>query len=473
MSGAHRTAWRRAWTDLDIVVVVAGLVAGTVAGTVARRAGLAVALGVSLGARRRIAVAALAVVMCLVGAGRSDAAWRAVTTPRLGSVTGFVEVAADAVPVGRGVRVTVVVDGQRFDAWAFGKSARRVGPLQVGDRIWVSGRRRPLSAAGQRARLRHVVGVVEVQSWGDVVTGSPASVSAERVRRLVRTSAEVTMDPDDAALFSGLVLGDDARQSPVMVSDFRRSGLSHLTAVSGQNITLLLALVGPMLRRLRPLARLAATVALIAWLAVVTRLEPSVLRAGLMAGLGAVAFAAGRQATAIRLLALSVGVVVLADPLLVRSIGLWLSVGATAGVIVVAPRLAPGLPGPDWMRTAASVTLGAQIGVAVPSLVAFGRLPVVAPLANLLAVPVAAVVMTAGVPCAVAANLLGRFGSLRRLVMAPMLAGCGWVRHVAALASRVEPGPAVGGVLWVAVLVAVVWRAGRVGRARPDGDVAA
>src|SRR4029450_7181055 len=99
---------------------------------------------------------------------------------------------------------------------------------------------------------------------------------------------------DDAALFRGLVLGDDAEQPPAMTDRFRASGLSHLTAVSGQNVAFLLAAVGPLARRRRPIARWAVTVALIGWFVMLTRFEPSIIRAGAMAALSATAFVLGR-----------------------------------------------------------------------------------------------------------------------------------------------------------------------------------
>ena len=74
-----------------------------------------------------------------------------------------------------------------------------------------------------------------------------------------------------------------------------------------------------------------------------------------------------------RLLAWTVSILVLVDPMLVWSVGFWLSTGATAGVCVIAPQLADRLPGPHWLRVPLSVTLGAQLGVMLPSwLVAFG-----------------------------------------------------------------------------------------------------
>ena len=72
------------------------------------------------------------------------------------------------------------------------------------------------------------------------------------------------MGVDDAALFTGLVIGDDARQSPEMISAFRSSGLSHLTAVSGENVAFVLALVAPLLRRCSLRGRLVGALAVLA-----------------------------------------------------------------------------------------------------------------------------------------------------------------------------------------------------------------
>ncbi len=124
-----------------------------------------------------------------------------------------------------------------------------------------------------------------------------------------------------------------------MTARFRDSGLSHLTAVSGQNVALALAIAGPLLRRARPMVRLVATLAVIGWFVVLTRAEPSVLRAGTMAALAALAFAVGSEREPPRLLACAVVILLAVDPLLVRSVGFWLSVGATAGVTILGPLL--------------------------------------------------------------------------------------------------------------------------------------
>jgi competence protein ComEC len=275
------------------------------------------------------------------------------------------------------------------------------------------------------------------------------------------------MEPVDASLFTGLVLGDDARQPTWLVDEFRAAGLSHLTAVSGQNVAFVLAAAMPILRRLRPWWRWLATLALIAWFMAMTRFEPSVLRAGVMAMFAATGFALGREVRPARAVAAAVIMLVLLDPMLVWSVGFWLSVGATLGVSLAGPWWAERLPGPTWWRLAAGVTLGAQTGVALPSVLVFHRLAVVSLPANLLAVPVAGVVMLWGIPAALAANIIP--SALGRTVMAPCVVGTRWVALVARVAAAIEPNGRVELAVWMAValvLAIVVLRRSRSGGAR-------
>ena len=401
-------------------------------------------------ARRLPAVAVVAVLLVVAATWRGSSAWHDVQPRRLGPYIGWVEVVGDPVAYGAGLRVTVEIDGERFDAWVYGSPKRRLVDRQSGDVVWASGVRRAGTGHVRRAQLRHVVGRFDPDYVGDVGEPAPLDRASTRVRRALRDAAESAMPDDEAALFTGLVIGDDGREPPAMVQAFRSAGLSHLTAVSGQNLAFLLAAAGPLLRRLRPWSRWAWSIALIAWFMALTRFEPSVLRAGVMAMLALSAFTTGRRQHPVRLLALALIVLVLVDPLLVWSVGLWLSVAATAGVCVVGPWLSARLRGPPWWRVALGTTLGAQVGVALPSLLVFHRLPAVSVPANLLAVPVAGAVMLLGLP----AGLLAAWGPapLARLVMFPCALGTRWVATVADVAARLEPRGA--GVLlgWAAVL---------------------
>ena len=132
---------------------------------------------------------------------------------------------------------------------------------------------------------------------------------------------------------------------------------------------------------------------------------------------------------------------VLVDPLLVWSVGFWMSVGATAGVCAIGPPLAKRLARLGGLAVPLGITLGAQIGVVVPSVLVFGRLPLVSIPANLLAVPVAGAVMLYGLPAALVA---GAVPALAPVVMLPALVGTRWVDAVAQVAALGRTRSSVG-----------------------------
>lgn len=452
--GFRQRVGRHHVPDGWIVVLSAALVVGVWLGPRPHTALVLGAIAVAgLLMRSQVALLGLAAGLLLVGAVLGERAWAHAHARQLGDYTGWVRVVADPVPFGRGLRLTVEVQHERFDAWLYGARRNLPAQYQVGEFVWVQGRRTPVRGNWRRAALRHVVGGFDVLVLADRDRGSAITRASNRVRTRLRHAAEATMPPAEAALFAGLVIGDDAREPPWLVLAFRRSGLSHLTAVSGQNVGYTLIAAMPLLRRLRPGPRWVATVALIAWFMALTRFEPSVLRAGMMAVLAATAHVRGQQASPLRLLALAVLLLVALDPLLVWSVGFWLSVSATAGVCQVAPWFVPRLPGPLWLRLPLAVTLGAQVGVALPSLLVFHRLPLVSIPANLAAVPVAGAVMLYGIPSGLVAPVLP--GVLQHVLMLPNALGTRWVATVARLAAALEPSPGWGLAGWVALVVGV------------------
>jgi competence protein ComEC len=472
MMGAYdvqRDRWRHALGDAQVAMIALAAVVGVWTQSLTWVAAVAFAswvTGRSGGSRPAVVLACL--VVGLAGAWRSEDSWAAASPRHVGDYTGWVTIVGDPAPFGSGLRVTVVVEGERFDSWVYGSPRRRLVDRQAGDLVYAVGRRRPMVSNVRRAQIRHVVGRFDIEVAGDWREGSPLYRTSSRVRTVLRRVAESTMEGPDAALFTGLVIGDDARESPEMIDAFRSTGLSHLTAVSGENVVFILAAAAPVLRRLRPWWRWAATLGLIGWFMALTRFEPSVLRAGVMAMLGCSSFVLGHQQSVARLLALTVAILVLVDPMLVWSVGFWLSTGATAGVCIVAPWLEPRLPGPAWFRAPLAVTLGAQVGVALPSWMVFHRLPLVSLPANLLAVPVAGFVMLFGIP----AGLLSTFVSpLAPLLMAPCAAGTRWIATVAYLAARAEPSPRWSIVGWSAVVVYLGVLVVRHHWRHPSGDV--
>jgi competence protein ComEC len=394
----------------------------------------------------------LIVIVLVVGLAhiRATAAWGSLTPRHTGEFQGWATVVTDPQPFPTATRSVLEIEGERFEYWARGRAKRlRVDEWAAGDRVLLSGVREALDPdRRQRVASQHVVGELTLTWAAELTDGGPLERASNRVRDTLARGSK-TLPQGDDALFRGLVLGDDADQPPAMIDRFRASGLSHLTAVSGQNVAYLLAAASPFLRRLRSAARWAITVVLIAWFVMLTRFEPSIIRAGAMAALSATAFVLGRERHPARLLCIAVIGLLLVDPLLARSVGFWLSTGATAGVTTIGPWLADRLRVLGLLAVPVAVTLGAQAGVLVPAMLVFGQVPVVSVPANVLAGPVAGAVMLYGLP---AGLLAGAVPAVAPVVMLPCRLGVRWVDLVAMLGARLEPAGTASWVGWLFVL---------------------
>ena len=460
MTRAYRhgcPVWWQAIPTVHLALIVGHIVLGVWLRRPVPVLGLAV---ISVALHRSLRACVVCVLCGVLGVYLSTVAWRGTAPNQLGPYVGWSCLKTDPAPKGGAIVVVLEIQGERFESWARGSPRRRPREHLAGECAVVTGTRRALAGvAGHRGAIRHVVGGFDLKVVGDWSAGSAMDRASNRVRRLFSSGASVLRTPDDA-LFAGLVIGDDRNEPTAMITQFRSSGLSHLTAVSGQNVAFVLAAAAPLLRRLRPGPRWLATLALITWFGALTRFEPSVLRAGVMAAIAATGYLTGREHPATRTLTIAVGFLVLIDPLLVWSVGFWLSVGATAGVALLGTALVPFIPGPRWLAIPAAVTLGAQVGVAPVSLLVFGTAPLVSVVANLLAVPVAGFVMLYGLPAGLLAGAFGHsLGGLPALVVQmPSAVGTRWVAIVAALGARLEPGAPWAGLGWAALVFVIVGR---------------
>lgn len=444
-------------TDAVVVSSALAAVAGAWSASVAVAGLVGVALAVLValfdGSSARWMLVVL-VAIGGVGAVRGDQAAGALEPAHLGDYRGWVQVVNEPRSYASATRVIVSVERQRYEVWSRDDAQQsEILTWRGGDLVLVSGNLRHLPARrAERVAWQHVVGRLRLDVVHDTAEGSRLARFSNEVRRSVERSAAV-LPGAEPALFRGLVIGDRRDQSDEMVERFRRSGLAHLTVVSGLNVALLLAVAGPLLRRLRSWNRWALTILLVLWFVSLTRFEPSIVRAGAMATISATAFVLGRDRAPFRVLCLAVTVLVVVDPLLVHAVGFWLSTGATAGVCTIGPWLAARLRwlGPLAMPT--GITLGAEIGVAVPLVATFGHLPLVSVPANLLAVPVASAVKLYGLPAALVG---GWVPWTTEVLMLPCRLGVRWVDTVALVAARLEPGGTVSLVGWVVVAVGIV-----------------
>jgi competence protein ComEC len=458
--------------DRWVVALAAATFAGSLAAADGHVAGVPLAVAVAalvlgLGARRP---GVLCVGASLLAASLGQRSIAGLAAPLdTGPVTAEVTLVSDPVPDGRGgVGVDVRLDGRRLRAHARLAPAAALDDRLAGERILVVGKVRPPGPTESALRYRHLAGRLEVDAVVGWRPGGGVSRVANGLRRTLAQGAAVLSDRH-ASLLAGLTLGDDREQPVDMTDAFRAAGLTHILAVSGQNVAFVMVLVAPVLARLRFGPRLVVTLAVLAGFALVTRFEPSVLRATAMAGVAATGAALGRPASSVRVLALGVCGVLLVDPLLATSLGFRLSVAGAAGIVVAAGRIERALPGPRWLAAPLSVTLAAQLAVAPLLVAAFGAVPVASLPANLLALPAAGPVMVWGLTAGLAAGLGGP--AVATVVHVPTRALVAWIDGVATAAARWPLGQLrAGHVALLAVAAAAAVAAGAPVRPDPGGD---
>jgi competence protein ComEC len=438
--------------DRAVLAMAVGAWVGAIGGWPVPRVLALAALTAAFVSRRPTAIVAGVV---LLAASLASAAHDGLEPAAARSFSGEVVLVGDPVAVRGGAwRVDVRAEGRRYEAMARGPEGRVLRGLAAGDQVRLSGRVRPRPPVAPWLEVRHIVGRLEVTAIDGSRPGAPALRLANAVRSALARGA-ASLAPVDRPLYAGLVYGDDRGQSPVLVDDLRAAGLGHLLAVSGQNVAVLLGAARPLLDRCRYRVRFPATLALLGLLVLVTRAEPSVLRATAMSGVVALAAAMGRSSSAVRVLALAVTGLVLVDPILVHAVGFQLSVAASAGIVVLAQPIAARLPLPAALAEVVGVTLAAQVAVAPIAVHAFGGIPVAALPANVLAAPAAAPVMVWGATAGVVAGVVGE--PVAAAIHLPTRVLLWWIREIGALAGRVPFGELEAAHIALLVMAALIY----------------
>ena len=179
------------------------------------------------------------------------------------------------------------------------------------------------------------------------------------------TAASARFGGNATGLLPGMVTGDTSALDPDLEAAMKTVGMTHLTAVSGANCSLILGTLLLFARSLR-LPRAAAGAASLAGLALFVLMvgpEPSVLRAALMGSIGLASVVFGRPGRGLSLLCVAVIGLLLAQPVLAASFGFVLSVLATLGIVVTGRRIMDWVPPavPRWAAAGVAVPLSAQL----------------------------------------------------------------------------------------------------------------
>jgi len=350
-----------------------------------------------------------------------------------GHFEGIVQLTADPTSRVASASATVRTQDGRLRMVAYGAAAGRLRLLSAGDRTRVVGRIEPGRILDPS---RHLRGELIITTSSPPLARTPLVKAIEALRSTILRGAVVL--PDDLRpLYLVFVIGDDRGSSPVVRADMDASGLGHLTVVSGQNLAFVLLVLSPLLTRVGVRQRFLIIVLVLLVFAAVTRFEPSILRATMMACVVAATVGLGRPASALRIVSLAVIAIIIVDPLIVWSLGFRLSLAATVGIVLLAPSISRQIPGPRRLAQALAVPIAAQIGVAPIAIPIFGPQPLFSVLANVLAAPAAAMVMMWGCTAGILAGLVG--DGMAVALHWPTVLGLQWVTMVARVISSLPP----------------------------------
>ncbi len=349
--------------------------------------------GAALVGRRR-GDAAMLLVLVAIGVGSGSLAGARIDAVHqselpAGRVTVVGTAASDPMPYGGGVRLILRPSGlgspADVQAWQGPPIAvvAESASAAAGDRLLVVG----LMRAG--------AGSIR----GDPVAGTMTNASVERlsgpdslfgmagnaVRNRVSTRLSALTEGSARALLAGFLIGDTDGLRESDINALRRAGLTHFVAVSGSNVALVLGawwlVLGPAGVRTRAATGLVVLVVYV----VATRWESSVIRAATMAALVLGGKAAGVPLDAWTALGAAVAMLLAVSGDLAFDIGFQLSVAATAGVLVGLRLWHDRRPRFVWSVLA--VTVSAQLAVAPLLLAHFGSIPLLSPVANMVAAP--------------------------------------------------------------------------------------
>jgi competence protein ComEC len=325
-------------------------------------------------------------------------------------------------------------------------------------------RRAGIDALGRAWEVR-VIGHREVPVLDEVAA----------LRRWLLDGLLRTVPEPEASLGAGILLGVRAGVDPDIRDAFAVAGLSHVVAISGWNVAIVVALIAAGTRRLRERLgpRLPAVLALaaVAGYVALVGASPAVVRAALMAGGLIIARVGGSPAHAASALMAAVTVMLLVTPAALWDIGFQLSALATAGLIVLAGSIEARLGRwPGWVRVPVALTLAAQAATLPVLLATFEQVSLIAPLANVLVVPLIPAVMAgaavaavtgagiAAVPIPVAGDLgMWLAGGSAWLPLHALIA-VGQAAATVPLAAVPVPGSGWLTATWYPLLALLAWR---------------
>ena len=280
------------------------------------------------------------------------------------------------------------------------------------------------------------VAALAVATSGLTITKQPNYLitSTNKIRASFR---ELIPSGEAGSLIPGLILGDTSLQTAEFTNQMRRVGFSHLTAVSGANFALVAGFVlwvmQFFIRKIQ--TRLWVTGAVLLFFILLVRPTPSVLRAAVMTSVLLIAKYRGDRSLGLPALGAAIATLILLDPFQAIDPGFALSVLATAGILLLSPRLIELISlKVRWQVVAEAVAIPISATIfCTPVIVALsGQLSLITIVANVLASPVIAPITVIGFIAAIAASIVPVIASLLISLTLPLATWIVWLCHTGA-----------------------------------------
>jgi competence protein ComEC len=330
----------------------------------------------------------------------------------------------------RQVHGAVRVTGPRYPVYEYGDRLLVTGKLNTPPVLREFDYRDYLARQGIHSYMERVQ--VDQLSTGEGSSWKRTMLTFKRQAQ--ETIGRILPEPE-ASLLTGILLGIEHGIPPDTMAAFAATGTTHVIAISGFNITIVIALLMATVGRLARDRRLAGIIAIGGVLLYTTLVgaDAAVVRAAAMGIVAVIGLVVGRQGVAYNTLAAAALAMLALNPYVLWDVGFQLSVAATLGLILYGSRLEAWafhglsrfIPSEraerfaGWISEALLLTVAAQI-LTTPLIVKyFGQLSLVSLLSNLLVLPIQPLVMA----CGGAATILG-------LVFEPLGRLVGWAAYL-------------------------------------------
>ncbi len=346
----------------------------------------------------------------------------------------------------------------QYKNWQISLTVPRTTSIPLGQTVTVAGEVAPLSTTNPNYPLIAAKDRIFAElKRPQVLAVRPAHLTLSQrfllwSRQRFDRTIEHFLNQPQAALFAGIVAGLKSDLPTEILADFKIAGLTHLIAVSGFNVTIMVSLFTRFTRSLGRFVHLFVSLSIIFAFVIFTGATASVVRAGIMASLLIFNRTLGRRASLIRILLLTAVIMSLNNPLVVGyDFGFQLSFGALLGLILFATSFEERLVRlhlPALLAEILAPTLAAEL-MTVPLLAAnFGLVATYSLLANLLVEPLITPLTAAGLPLIVIGSFL------------PLPVAIGWpfdlaLRYILVVVSTISHLP--GASLHLPSLPAFIW----------------